>query len=119
MLIPERREHSLSERQVPDSSWSLWQAVFWKRSKLTSAAMEGPVRWPETLVAPNRPARLSARSSKLRARAIFVVSFYFLTRYYSLAGVPMRSSCSCFSLTMDSCERPVGRRFWPDDWSVG
>ena len=72
MLIPERLEHSLSDKQVPDSSWSLWQAVFWNLSKFTKAAIEGPERWPLALEA-NASKRPKASNRVVLARSVMAV----------------------------------------------
>lgn len=49
MLMPALREHSASAKQVPDSSWSLWQAVFWYLSRFIMPATEtGRKPWPRT-----------------------------------------------------------------------
>lgn len=48
MFMPALREHSASDRQVPDSSWSLWQAVFWLLRILSMAATEFGRNWALT-----------------------------------------------------------------------
>lgn len=63
MLIPARREHSASARQVPDSSCSLWQAVFWKRNRFMMAATEG-ARMPWARALPAEPANASANNRR-------------------------------------------------------
>lgn len=65
MLVPARRVHSESARQVPDSWSELEQAVFWYLTMLVRPISEGGL-WAETA--------LSARSTeRVLKRRLFIV----------------------------------------------